>query len=347
MANERSYLFDNIKAVLIFSVVLPHYIMVSGFYTMTSIYGAIYITCFSFIMQGFFFVSGFFSKNEAKCHSTAFSSLLLPYIVFMPIMYLVRVAVFGHAHLDFLYPTHGMWFLLVMFYYRFFIKYLKNLPGLVFLSLALYFASGLVPLEDGFLALGRTLAFFIFFALGYKMNRDHIKKIRRIPKCIGALVAAGLIVFCVLCAENRIIPVNMWHLKISYDACKVSLPEGLIMRGIILLVSLGWIFVFINLLPDKKTFLSGIGRRTMTVYLMHIPVRYMVKDAILPFGGSAASLIFIILLAALSVAVFSLPIVDKAYNKAMGFLSKLCMMPVRLVTQRFHVATNCKDKRLK
>ena len=179
---ERNYLFDNMKVLLIFSVVLAHFVRVSGFFQTNSPAGVIYITAFSFIMQGFLFISGFFSKNTDKCRKGSIKNFLLPYFVLMAAMFAVRHIIFGTAELDFARPSHALWFLLVMFVYRFCIKDLQRIPGVLFVSLILMLGSGCFPIFGERLAAGRLLAFLFFFMLGFRLEWRHIVKIRRIPK---------------------------------------------------------------------------------------------------------------------------------------------------------------------
>lgn len=123
---ERNYLFDNMKVLLTFFMVSAHYIRISGSFDVSSFGGFFYIIAFSFIMQGFLFVSGYFSKNVDKCRLGAAKNFLLPYILLMPVMFVVRLGVFGDAKFDLLSPSHALWFLLVLFVYRFMIKDLEN-----------------------------------------------------------------------------------------------------------------------------------------------------------------------------------------------------------------------------
>src|SRR5665648_1200917 len=97
---KRDYLFDNMKAILVFFVVLSHYISTSATFDIRTFGGLIYIISFSFIMQGFLFVAGYFSKNVEKCRNTAFKTFLLPYLVLMPIMYIIRYTLYGNASIN-------------------------------------------------------------------------------------------------------------------------------------------------------------------------------------------------------------------------------------------------------
>ena len=117
---ERNYLFDNIKAILIFSVVIAHYFRAASSFTPASFGGVIYLISFSYIMQGFLFVSGYFSKNLEKSKSKAFRTFLFPYFLLMPIMFCIRYFIFGSAHFNLTLPTMALWYLLTLFVYRYF-----------------------------------------------------------------------------------------------------------------------------------------------------------------------------------------------------------------------------------
>ena len=83
MSKERDYLFDNIKGYLIISVITAHFFRVSGYFAAGTPSRFIYIISFTYIMQGFLFVSGYFSKNVDKCRAGAFKNFIIPYVIFV------------------------------------------------------------------------------------------------------------------------------------------------------------------------------------------------------------------------------------------------------------------------
>ena len=161
--DERDYSFDYIKAFLIFSVVYAHYLRVSETFTISSVGGVLYLTSFSYIMQGFLFVAGHFSKNVEKCRNTAFQTFLFPYIILMPLMFFLRYLIFGHAHLDMTLPTMALWYLLTMFYYRFLLKDLIRIKWVLLISIVAALAAGFIAPLDVTLASGRAFGFLPFF----------------------------------------------------------------------------------------------------------------------------------------------------------------------------------------
>lgn len=322
---ERNYLFDNMKVVLVFFMVSAHYIRISGSFDVSSFGGFFYIVAFSFIMQGFLFVSGYFSKNVDKCRLGAAKNFLLPYVLLMPLMFIVRLGVFGEAKFDLLSPSHALWFLLVLFVYRFMIKDLAKIPGVLLMSAGLLLASGCFSSLGKELALGRICSFLFFFMLGYATKWEHIEKIRSISRKWILLLLAGLLVFSALTAYSNVIPVEMWHLKDGYSIYHLSNLMGIVIRMLLGIISLGWLVVLINLLPNRKVFCTGIGQRTMTVYICHIPIRYLIERLDLPGDGNVFTYVLSFGLAIASIYAFSRPALHTAYHAIIDFLyDKIC-----------------------
>ena len=317
---ERNYLFDNIKAILIFSVVIAHYFRMSDTFALPTFGGVAYVISFSYIMQGFLFISGYFSRNLDKCRTTAFQNFLFPYIILMPIMFGIRYLIFGRANLDFTLPTMALWYLLTLFYYRYSLKYLIKIKKILPISVIISLAAGFIPFLDSTLSLGRTFSFLPFFLLGYYFKEEWIEKLRTVPKTVGFHVLAVLLSVSVFIAYENLVPLSALYMKNSYGATGLSLFEGVAVRAVILLISSAWIFVFINLTPKRRTFLVSIGQKTMTIYVLHIIVRYIIKYFSDFFRHEILSYIILTAAAALSLWLFSRPPAVKIYH---FFIDKL------------------------
>lgn len=269
---------------------------------------------FSYIMQGFLFVSGYFSRNLDKCRATAFQAFLFPYLIFMPIMFGIRYFIFGNAHLDFTLPTMALWYLLTLFYYRFLLKDLVRIKKILPISIVISLMAGFVPFLDSTLSLGRTFSFLPFFLLGYFFKGEWIEKLRAIPKAVGFLALAALICISVSIAFLHLFPLSVLYMKASYGATGLTWYHGIAARTAILLISAVWIFVFINLVPRKRTFLVSIGQNTMTIYVLHIIIRYIIKYYGFFFGQDILSYLILTAAAVLSLWMFSRPIFVKLYR---------------------------------
>lgn len=331
---NRNYLFDNIKAILIFSVVLAHYFRASTSFDMEDLEGIVYITSFSYIMQAFFFISGYFSGDPQKCRDNAFKTFLYPYLILMPIMFGIRYLVFLDAHFDLTLPTMALWYLLTLFFYRYFLIDLIKIKNILLISFFVSLTAGFIPFFDSTLALGRTLAFLPFFLMGYYCKEEWIEKIRRIPKAASMMSLAILLFLIAALTVLEAVPLEAFHMKNSYGATGLGNLEGAAIRLLLSAISLVWIIIFINLLPRRNTFLAMIGQNTMTVYILHIIIRYFVKAFGFPFDNSGVSFLLLAVLAVLSVWLFSRPLAAALYHHFMDKLYRwTVVIPRTLIRQ--------------
>lgn len=305
-----------------------HFIRISGHFDPTDFGGVFYTISFAFIMQGFFFVSGYFSHNTEKCRRGAVKAFLLPYFVITSAIYLAEYLITGEVEVNYMMPRFGLWFLLAMFVYRFMIKDLAKIPHILPISFILYFASGCFPFLGKELALGRIFAFLFFFIAGYSFKWEYIEKFRSASKKLSMTVAILLIAASTLVAEFDLIPVEMWHLKDSYSVYDLSNIEGILVRLIMLLMTVAWLFVIISLTPDKKIYISDIGAMTVTIFVCHLPIRNILKYVSIPFQNSFMVYGSCILLALVVIYLFSRPCVFNAYNKMMNTAYNLTVVPV-------------------
>ena len=117
----------------------------------------------------------------------------------------------------------------------------------------------------------------------------------------------------------------MWHLKDGYSIYHLSNIMGILIRMMLAVISLGWLTVLLNLLPNHKIFCTGIGQRTMTVYICHIPIRYLIEHIDLPGDGNVLTYILSFGLAVASIYAFSRPALHTAYHAIIDFLyDKIC-----------------------
>ncbi|MDD4563938.1 MAG: hypothetical protein PHE79_00415 [Eubacteriales bacterium] len=324
---NRSYLFDNLKALMIFVVVSTHYLRAAKGFDVPTLSGATYLLFISFDMVLFIFISGYFSKNVEKVRKNAFKSLLFPYIVLTVFMYGVRYVIYGKATLSFINPSLALWFLIVMFYYRFLLKDLIKIKYILPISIAGSVAAGLIPFFNANLALGRAFGFLPFFMLGYFFKPEHVTKIRNLPKWGIVSLMIILLVYSGFMAYKEILPLSTWFLKSSYESIGIPALAGIPIRSWILLTGFGWLLVFINLVPDKKTWYSSVGLNTMSVYALHLPFRHLIVASGTDFGGGLLSFFVPMLLVAASVWILSRPVIARGFNFVIDGLYKVIFYP--------------------
>lgn len=310
---ERNYLFDNIKAFLIFSTAFAHFLKQMPGFDGNTVAGYIYIAVFSYIMQGFFLVSGFFSRNLDKCRQTAVKNFLVPYVLFILVTNWVFIAIRGYGRGDFIIPSFALWFLFAMFVYKFALKTLVKIPYVLPLSAVLYLVAGMLPLNDAWTS-SRICCFLMFFLAGYKLEWKHFKAVRKVPKVYIFILLGVLVLFSICVGHFGLFDEGMLYLKKPYAKYGFGFAEGMFWRLVIALAFAGWMIVFISLMPEKKTFMSDIGRKTITVYLLHIWIRYMFMYTGLIGSGGIDSYIIALFAAIACTWLFSRNPVFKAYN---------------------------------
>ncbi len=286
---QRDYMFDTFRGLLILSIPMSHFtkmagnqygaMYLTGGFPEESLFGFVYITINVFVMQAFMFLSGYFSKKPDRAQETAFGTFMWPYLVFTVIYYFIRMFFMDGANLKLLTPPFALWFLFVLFFYRFFLKYMVKFNWLLPVSIMLYLLAGQVEEFGNFMSLGRALSYFPFFLLGYYCSKERLawlQGLRKKPLLLAAL-GAVLIGITILLMHSDV-KVGWYLLKQSVDSFpNMMWYEDTLMRILIFFVASGWIIFMINIIPSKKSFISYIGMNTMPIYVFHLTLRYVVE----------------------------------------------------------------------
>lgn len=286
---QRDYMFDTFRGLLILSIPMSHFtkmagnayasIYLGGGFPKETLLGFVYITINVFVMQAFMFLSGYFSKKPDRAQETAFSTFMWPYLVFTVLYYFIRMFFMGNANLKLLSPPFALWFLFVLFFYRFFLKYMVKYKWLLPVSLILYLLVGQIVEFENFMSLGRALSYFPFFLLGYYCSKERLawfQQLRKKPILLG-LLAAVLVGISFALMHCKVRP-SWYLLKQSVDGySNMMWYEDTLMRILVFFVACGWIILMINIIPSKKGFLSYIGMNTMPVYVFHLTLRYVIE----------------------------------------------------------------------
>ncbi len=325
---ERDLLFDNIRGVLIFLVIVGH--LISDRRGEVQWLKDIYYTINMFHMATFIFILGYFSKNTQKSVETAVSKFLIPYVIFDLIMGIVDYLLFIQTNepkvfFDFFkitFPRYGLWFLLSSFFYKVFSADIKKFRFSVPVALVIGLCIPYFPDIATKFALGRTFGYLFFFTLGLWFKPEFIEKIRKAPAFVGWISFLLAIAYSVYACENKIIKKRVLIFKYPYDDGKKM--KQLIMRVIIYLVACIFIMSLIILMTKKRCFLSKIGMNSMTVYLFHLFVIKWDGRENLFKENITYYFIFALVYAALLTWIFSRDIFMKLYNKIMKLTYLIC-----------------------
>ena len=274
MTKERDYFFDNIKAVLIFLVVLGHFLL--PIHEEGNVLVLIKRLIYVFHMPLFVFVSGYFSKRIYKDGKYNFKKIL--YLIKAYILFVVAIqavyAISGFRSfrkIDFFAQSGAPWYLFAMIAWYLMIPLIRKFKPLpvIIVNIVLALAAGFFKNVGDFLCLSRILVFGPFFFLGYYMEQQMLEKaLRPAYKKIVTVAALSICAGILLTGSKMKDELGMVYENISYYELD-RLWEGPFVRLVLMIAAfvISWAILFY--IPREKTAVSFIGQRTMPIYMLH------------------------------------------------------------------------------
>ena len=163
---KRDYSFDNMKVLLITLVVFGHALEEFG---TTGTLGLIRAVIYSFHMPLFIFISGYFSKSDAKPEKLL-KTTIIPFIIFNTIWMFTQGTAINK--INFFKPIYVFWYLLSLFFWRVTVKYFDRVKAIVILAFIVGIYCGCIGEAERFFSISRTVSFFPYFILGYKFKKE-------------------------------------------------------------------------------------------------------------------------------------------------------------------------------
>lgn len=274
---NRDYLFDNYKVILIFLVVVGHFIQPA--YGNNAILNVLKWMIVSFHMPAFIFISGYFSKRDIPI-SVSIRKLLVPYLVYEVIYYLFyTIVIQKDTGLYLTRPKFSLWYLLALFVWRIITPYVKKIPHHMLLSVAAGLIIGCSDIPGNFLSIHRILVFYPFFLAGLHFDRGFITHYRNGKSQLFAGIAtAACLAFVAAGPFARMYSAKIFYGRYNYDALGQSFIEGIGCRLVCYAISFVLTYALMFLIPEKQSSYSYIGPRTMPVYLFHGLTYNLIKD---------------------------------------------------------------------
>ena len=328
--NKRDPVLDNFKGFLILMVVTSHVIhdLAEGSVELTRIYDCICL----FIMPGFVFVAGYFSKNVEKAREGAVAGFLVPYVLLDFALdfseWIVDGLQKGFGEVTFFdsfrltEPRWALWYLLCMFYWRYAAKDVLRLryPLATVTLVAL-----IIPAFPDFtttLSLGRAVSLLFFFTLGLIFKKEWLEKVRNLGPIAGIFLLVLVFVLMVWTEEVGFFDRAALLARNPYG--QTGAVRGLLKRVEFYVLGTGAVFSLFAMMPGKRCVLTEIGRNSLAAYILHVFFLYYFKK----FGGLTLmpdSVVGILVIgfafAFLMVFAFSREPAMKGYKKVMGLVN--------------------------
>ena len=270
---KRDCYFDNLKGVLIFIVVLGHFLSKMNNLD-NSIVRTLYSYIFLFHMPLFILVSGYFSK---KFKFIRVMDLLIVYMIFQFFIYPIGMALISGKIIDFTWqslviPRYTYWYLLSLVVWKCITPILPKNYIVLFILLLISVIPSITPgIDWRILSIGRTISFYPFFYFGYLIDKSKFTKIfLNVPKKICFIGIIVINIICYIVFTEKGITTKILHYKNHLINYIPDIKYIIIIKLLILLLSiLAMVFICSIIDKENETILTKWGQNTLIIYLVH------------------------------------------------------------------------------
>ena len=328
MTKERNIYVDNLKGLLIILVVVGHFTDIAideGSEALKSLFLIIY----SFHMPLFIFINGLLCKNIVRDKTKVLNKVITfggLYVLLKAVLYFTRTVI-GHEDISFhLFKEDGVpWYLFATAAY-YVISYILrdvNKKWLLAMSFVTALLVGYDPDINDVFVMSRIIVFYPFFIVGWMLDVDKLAELMKKVwiKLIGIAGVAGLSLMCIFRCEMLYELRPMFTGRNGYDELENIVSPEAVFRILAYILSFLMCFCVMAFMPHIKLWLlSGIGQRTLAVFLLHRPILYCLtyEDVLLKLrdniGWTAGNAVWILMAVMLAV-ILSAPILTRYVNK--------------------------------
>lgn len=329
----RDYSLDNVRFVLIFSVVFAHLLEVCTPFKGSSL---IYKFIYSFHMPAFIFLFGYNAKYSPK---KIVYRWCIPYVIFQ-VGYISFSKFILNANIAFQFTTPYwiLWYMLTCIYYQlllplFDIDDKKKQIITVLCTLVISLLIGFEKNVGYYMSLSRFFVFQPWFLLGYYCKKNNLlERLSLKPQRRFYILFGSAAIIAVFSSYVGDIPNGLLYGSYPYTSCEGTLW----MRGMVSIMSFSAIlFLHFGMRPylSRKLFLiTKIGQNTWPIFLLH---GFVVKAAPVYFPYLVASPWRVILLSCVLVILAGNKLCNIAvYYISFSWLEKYCERTVHRKTAR-------------
>lgn len=266
----RNPVFDNIKFLMIFLVVLGH--ALEPFVGISTSFRTLYTFIYTFHMPVFVIVAGMFSSAKLDQYRLGklLKSLIIPFIIFSALYETTHFLFFKQVSP---YLTHAMpywllWFLPSLFFWRITLRFAVKLPLFIVFSIGAAVVLGAVSESHKFFGLARTLYFWPFFILGYKF-KSNLLALPNMRKPVKYMCGLGIIFGLFIVGIKSELDPRLLYGSLPYHMFDQGFMEGASYRLVIYLFSFCMSICVISLCPQKLPVQKNSTKNTLFAYLWH------------------------------------------------------------------------------
>jgi len=323
----RDLKFDNLRGFAMLLIVFCHFLQQNQFINLFE-FNFVYKFIYLFHLPLLVFVSGYFSKDNSESSIKAFRTVFIPYLIFETLWIIYLFLISGRVpEAAFFLPEVGLWYLLSLYFWRVFLPTATQIKYIFWISILLALFVGTVSFKSGFLSISRTICFFPIFLLGFYFHDLKDKLV------INKYLALGILVPILTATTFLIMPymTSILGLKLSYHAMHMGNLKGIILRLVVLSVMMSSVILIYNMMTSKETFLTKIGRNSLSVYVLQfyaiwgfpIILNYLGLGYI--FNSYGLTTIYVILATLLTTYILSRDKVQETLNIIINKVTKIIL----------------------
>ena len=335
---NRNYLIDNSKGLLIFLVVLGHSLeFIRKDYEVARL---LYVFIYEFHMPVFVFISGYLSKNVEKGRRNAVRNFLTPFLLFNIIWNLITLVgpfflrgnfteLPSKQEFSFFTPGWALWYIFAMFLWKILLPDLLKFKNIFILSIIAGIFVKLSGEFGSYMALSRTITFAPFFLAGYYSSEEKLKKFRKftrfnilnkLPSII--IIIIGILIALIFVNYSNIADEFLWSDR-SYSNFNIEILTGISLYIAVYIIGIAFVYVFINLIPDNQTLLTKIGKNTLSVYFLHTYFIGSILGLTSLMSSNSGKLLALIVGSLIVTFILSRDVVTRIFNKFLDKFNRL------------------------
>ena len=299
--NERIALFDNAKGLAIILVAVGHAIERSmTAHTSSHLAYATLAFIYFFHMPIFIFCSGLFAGRSWRKNKVApidkFVLYLALYLIFLLLILVLRLGTVGRiATFNPYAPAGTPWFLLTLATLMLLVPLLGHIRPvpLLICSVVAAVGAGLLLPSNSELSLLRTFTYLPYFAAGFYFTPERVQRcvmaVRRRLGAARAMIAAALVlaaIFVVLYVafdDTTLQGIKWmstaWNLIATVaNSTGISKTVWTLFRILEYPFVIGMIALVFLALPQRHSYLTVVGERSLQVYIFHMLLIYAAAD---------------------------------------------------------------------
>ncbi len=281
---KRISYYDNLKGILILSVILWHTLNIcASFYDFDN---SIAIVLSFFMIPLFIYTTGVFARMSKKKPIQRAAKMFLLFIVSQIIVTLYFKYVLGilGSNASIFEPRYTLWYLITcasLYLLEYLIRN-KNFKKVFIITLLIGIFIGFVSFINDFMSISRTICFLPFFVLGYYSKEiNFLEKIKNKSTIISF---TSLIIIIFLIFNPDFFTFKDTYLKYSYFSYSTPLT-CFINRILMYFIFIVFSMYILLLIPKKKSFLCTLGKNSLVIYLSHGVILKTVKTNELFFSS--------------------------------------------------------------